>query len=135
MVGMAAMGPAPIDLADRIEDPDAAREEEERVRERFVAIGNQLMHRSGSALLDEQPLADVLGDPRKRALVAELLGQAFVVAYNTIRANREGTEKVADALVEHGEIFGDEVVRPARRRSTCASPTIDLLEEATWPAI
>ena len=76
----------------------------------------------------------MLGDPRKRALVAELLGQSFVVAYNTIRANREGTEKVADALVEQGEIFGDEVVKLLDAQAL-RKPEIDLLEEATWPRI
>ncbi len=134
MTGMAAMAPAPISFADRIEDPEQRREEEERVRERFVAIGNQLMHRSGAMSMDMQPLGRVLSDPQKRKLVAELIGQSFVVAYNTIRANREGTERVADELVAKGEIFGDEVVRLLDAQHL-RKPDIDLLEESTWPAI
>ncbi len=134
MVGMAAMGPGKIDLGDRVTDPALREKEEERVRERFVALGNQVMHRSGSGLMDAQPLSDVLGDPAKRALVAELIGQSFVVAFNTIRANRDGVERVADRLVERGELYGDEV-EELLNSVALSKPTIDLLEEAAWPAI
>ena len=33
-----------------------------------------------------------MSDPTKRKLVAGLIGQSFVVAWNTIRENREATE-------------------------------------------
>jgi ATP-dependent Zn protease len=134
MVGMAAMAPAPIDLSERIEDPAARGEAEERVRERFVTLGNTLIHRSGQGMLDDQPLGHVLADPHKRALVAELIGQAFVVAYNTVRANKEATGKVADALIAKGEIFGNEVV-DLLDSVALRKPEIDVLDEATWPAI
>jgi ATP-dependent Zn protease len=134
MVGMAAMAPAPIDLGERIEDPAARREAEERVRERFVTLGNTLIHRSGQGMLDDQPLGHVLGDRHKRALVAELIGQAFVVAYNTVRDNKEATGRVADALIEKGEIFGNEVV-DLLDSVALRKPEIDVLDEATWPAI
>jgi ATP-dependent Zn protease len=134
MVGFAAMAPARVDLSDRIEDPVQRRAEEERVHERFVELGNTIMHRSGSGMLDAQPLAAVFGDPAKRRLVAELLGQAMVVAYNTIRANRRATEEVADRLVESRELYGDEVVRLLDAVGL-DKPSIDVLEEASWPAI
>jgi ATP-dependent Zn protease len=134
MVGFAAMAPTPIDLSDRIEDPDERAAEEERVRERFIRLGNQIMHRSGSGMMDAQPMAAVLTDPTQRKLVAELLGQAFVVAYVTLVHNRAGAERIADALVEKREIFGDEVVA-LLDTAGLEKPTIDVLDEATWPKI
>ena len=117
MVGMAAMAPGKIDLADRIEDPET--------RARGGGAGPRALRRArqpGHAplrlgLMDAQPLPDVLGDPAKRALVAELIGQSFVVAYNTIRANRDGTERVADRLVERRRALR------RRGRRTCSTPS------------
>jgi len=134
MVGFAAMAPARVDLSDRIDDPEERREAEERVQKRFTELGNTIMHRSGSGMLDAQPLAAVFGDPAKRRLVAELLGQAMVVAYNTIVTNRQATERVADELVAKRELYGDEVVA-LLDSVQLHKPEIDVLEDATWPAI
>jgi ATP-dependent Zn protease len=134
MVGFAAMGPTAVDLADRIHSEDEREEAEERIRERFRRLGNQIMQRAGGSLLDAQPLSGVLGDRFKRDLVAELLGQAFVVAYATVMANRDATEKVADRLVEARELYGDDV-EELLDSVGLRKPDIDLLEEATWPAI
>jgi ATP-dependent Zn protease len=131
MVGASAMAPARVDLSDRIEDPELREQEEKRVTERFAALGNALMHRSGSLGDREQA---VLGDRAKRELVVQLLGQAMVVAYNTIRANRAAVERVADRLVEEREIYGDDVVR-LLDSVELRKPTIDVLAEDTWPAI
>ena len=134
MVGMHAMAPAPIDLGDRIEDPEERREEEKRVMERFQDLGTQIMHRSGGGMLDGNPFAATLGDRNKSRLVAGLLGQAFVVAWCTVRANREATERIAERLIAAGELYGDDVTElldaMALRR-----PEIDVLDEATWPTI
>ena len=73
-------------------------------------------------------------DADKRPLVAGLLGQAFVVAYNTVVQNREATSRVADELVEHGELYGDEVTSLLDGVGL-RKPDIDVLDEATWPAI
>jgi ATP-dependent Zn protease len=134
MVGFAAMAPTPVDLSDRIEDPETRREEEERIEARFVRLGDTIMHRSGSGMLDAQPLAATLGDGAKRRLVAMLLGQAMVVAYATIRANKDAVETVADRLVEQRELYGDEVVQ-LLDSVELHKPTIDVLEGSTWPAI
>jgi ATP-dependent Zn protease len=134
MVGAAAMAPAPVDLSDRIDDPEKRREAEKRIEDRFIALGNTIMHRSGSGMLDEQPLAATLSDGAKRRLVAMLLGQAMVVAYATIRANKDAVEAVADKLVEARELYGDEVVQLLDSVGL-RKPEIDVLEEATWPAI
>ena len=133
MVSLHGMAPAPIDLSDRIANREEREQEEQRVLERFEKLGYQLMHRSGSSL-DSAPYAASMGDKEKRRLVAGLIGQSFVIAWNTIRFNREGTEYVADRLIEAGELYGDDVVGlldGARLRK----PTIDVLDEASWPMI
>jgi ATP-dependent Zn protease len=66
--------------------------------------------------------------------VAELLGYAYYVAYNTMSQNKDAVEKVATVLTERKEIHGDDVVdllngvnlKPAK---------IDYLEERTWPRL
>jgi hypothetical protein len=93
------------------------------------------MHRSGGGgPFGNDPLAGVLSDSEKRKLVAGLLGQAFVVAYNTVRHNRDGTERVADELVRRREIYGNEVVE-LLKSAKLEKPQIDVLEESTWPTI
>jgi ATP-dependent Zn protease len=133
MVSLHGMAPAPIDLADRVADREEREKEEKRVMERFEKLGYQLMHRSGSSM-DGAPYAASMGDPQKRRLVAGLIGQSFVIAWNSIRENRAGTEYVAERLIEAGELYGDEVVAlldGARLRK----PTIDVLDESAWPMI
>ena len=133
MVGYRAMGPSPLDLSDRIEHEDDREETEQRLYERFQRIGYQIMNR-GPGGLDTNPFTATLADRDKRPLVAGLLGQAFVVAYNTVRQNREATSRVADELVEHGELYGDEVTSLLDGVGL-RKPDIDVLDEATWPAI
>jgi cell division protease FtsH len=133
MVGFRAMGPAAIDLSDRIADPQERIEAEERVRERFSAIGNQIMNRSPGGL-DSNPFAATFADRDKRALIACLLGQGFVVAYQTVLQNREATERVAEELIASGELYGDDVTSLLDGVGL-HKPEIDVLDEATWPAI
>jgi ATP-dependent Zn protease len=131
MVGYAAMAPAPIDLSDRIADKEEREKEEERVRERFEKLGVQLMQRAST---DGNPYAATLGDPGKRKLVAGLLGQAFVLAHMTIRANKAGVDYIAGRLVAAGEMYGDEVIT-LLDEARLVKPEIDVLDEATWPVI
>ncbi len=133
MVGFAAMGPTAVDLSDRIEDPEAREEAEEKTRERFRRMGDQIMQRS-LTLTEGSSLAGVLGDRAKRGLAAELIGQAFVVAYASVLANKDATEKVADRLVADRELYGDDVEN-LLKSVNLRKPEIDLLEESTWPAI
>jgi ATP-dependent Zn protease len=134
MVGAAAMAPAPVDLSDRIEDPEVRAEETERIEGRFARLGNAIMHRSGSGEYDAQPLNHTLQDQAKRRNAAMLIGQAMVVAYATIRHNREATERVAERLIAERELYGDDV-EELLNSVGLRKPNIDLLEEATWPAI
>jgi hypothetical protein len=134
MVGFHAMAPAPIDLADRIDDPEEREQAEKKAMERFERIGYQIMHRSGGGLADGNPYMATLGDRHKAQLVAGLLGQAFVVAWCTVKLNREGTEHVAERLIAAGELYGDEVT-DLLDSASLRRPEIDVLDEATWPTI
>ena len=134
MVGMHAMAPAPIDLSDRIPDPEEREAEEKRAMERFERLGEQIMHRSGGGLMDSNPFMATLGDRNKARLVAGLLGQAFVVAWCTVRENREATERIAERLIAEGELYGDEVTE-LLESTHLRRPEIDVRDEATWPVI
>src|SRR3954465_10682200 len=134
MVGAAGMGPTPIDLSDRIEGQARRDEEEARLMKRFEKLGTQIMHRSGGSMLNDDGVSGVLADGGKRTLAATLIGQAFVIAFNTIRHNREGTDYVASRLVGAGELYGDEVVQ-VLEDARLERPEIDLLDENSWPVI
>jgi ATP-dependent Zn protease len=134
MVGFHAMAPSRIDLADRIEDPEQREAAEQRVTERFERIGLQIMHRSGGGILDADMFAATLRDPAKKWLIAGLLGQAFVVAWCTVRHNRAATERIAERLIAAEELYGDDVTS-LLDQSALERPDIDVLDEATWPAI
>jgi len=133
MVGFRAMGPAAIDLSDRIADPDERKDAEARVRSRFEEIGFQIMNRSPGDL-DSNMFAATLLDRDKRPLIAVLLGQGFVVAYQTVLQNRDATERVAEQLIAAGELYGDDVTGLLDMVGL-HKPDIDVLDEATWPAI
>jgi cell division protease FtsH len=127
MVGRHGMGPAPIDLSDRIADKTEREEAEEKVLERFEKLGLQLMHRSDMDLAATK-------DPAKRKLIAQLLGQCFVVAWCTIRANQDQTDQIATRLIAAGELYGDEVT-DLLEECRLIKPEIDVLDETTWPVI
>ena len=134
MVGFRAMGPAAVDLRDRIEDPEERAEAEERIAKRFERIGFQIMNRSGGGVMDQNPFAATLADGEKRPLVAALLGQSFVVAYQAVLQNREATDRVAQQLIVDKELYGDDVTSLLDGVGL-RKPAIDVLDEATWPAI
>jgi hypothetical protein len=51
-----------------------------------------------------------------------------------VRHNREAVARVADALVQKRELYGDEVVALLEAANPEA-PAIDVLDEAIWPKI
>jgi hypothetical protein len=134
MVGHSGMGPTPVDLSDRIDNPERREEEQERLMQRFEKLGTQIMHRSGGSMMNDDGVSGVLSDGGKRRLAAALIGQAFVIAYNTIRHNRDGTDYVAGRLVAAGELYGDDVVQ-VLEDARLERPEIDLLDEDAWPVI
>ena len=127
MVGRHAMGPSPIDLSDRIADKEKREEAEEEVHKRFEKLGTQLMHRSDMDI-------EATKDGAKKKLIATLLGQAFVVAWNTIRVNYDSTDHIANRLIAAGEIYGDDVTNMLDE-CRLAKPEIDVLDDASWPVI
>jgi ATP-dependent Zn protease len=134
MVGMSGMGPEPLDLRGRV--PKDRREQvEAELMARFERIGTQIMNRAraGSAM-DSDPIGSVLGDPHKRRAAAQILGQAYITAVCCVRANREAVARVADALVQHKELYGDEVVDLLDAASP-TPPVIDVLDDSIWPKV
>jgi ATP-dependent Zn protease len=131
MAGASAMGPQRIEFEPGTfrsnKEEDEARE---KVSQRLRTIGERLM---ASATVGEF-FAPVLNSRDKRPIVAELLGYAYYVAYNTMCQNKDAVEKVATVLIDRKEIHGDDVVdllngvnlQPAK---------IDYLEERTWPRL
>ena len=134
MVGFHGMAPAPIDLSDRIEDPEAREEAEERGEGALRAARLPAHAPLGLRRDGRQPVRRDAGRPRQAAAVAGLLGQAFVVAWNTVQLNREGTQHVAERLISAGELYGDDVT-DLLDGAVLRKPAIDVTDEATWPAI
>jgi ATP-dependent Zn protease len=133
MVGASAMGPHPFEVTPR--DGETEEEARERILGRFEKIGLQIVNRtSGGGPFSENPVASVLGDPDKRAIVGQLLGQAYVAAYNLILANRDAVEQIADVLSARRELFGDELLE-LLEGAKLTIPDVDLAEESSWPTM
>jgi len=134
MVGATGMGPGRVDLRGRFHDPSAEEKARRRIMRRFEEIGTQVMNRSssGGSMMSANPVGAVLGDPNKRAMAAQLLGQAFMTAYWLIEANKDAVSRIAERLVEKREMFGDEVV-DMLDEANFKVPTIDLLDDRSWP--
>ena len=133
MVGASAMGPQPFEVTPK--EGETEEEAHQRVLERFEKIGLQIMNRTGGGgPFSENPVASVLADRDKRALAGQLIGQAYVAAYNLVRANREAVEHIATVLQARRELFGDELLN-LLDSSRIAIPEVDLSEESSWPTM
>ena len=134
MVGASAMAPEPITITRTFDD---ATEDEtrERIMRRFEKIGVQIMNRTGGGgPFQADPIAGVLSDRDKRAMAAQIIGQAYLRAYHLMATNKPAVETIANTLVEKREMYGDEVVRLLKSLPV-TMPEVDLLEEETWPRI
>jgi ATP-dependent Zn protease len=132
MVGASGMGPERLDLGSKFDD-ETNEETRQRVARRFERIGLQIMNRTGGGgPFDHNPIGSVLSDPSKRAFAAQILGQAYVKAYHLIEENRDAVEKIADALIERKELYGDELIA-LLNEANLKKPEIDVTEEAAWP--
>jgi len=135
MVGAAGMGPQWLDFSGARLDDESEEQARERIMKRFERIGLRLMNRTrGSADFHADPIAAVLGDPSKRALAAQILGQAFVTARAFIEHNREAVERIAEAAIEKQELYGDEVVN-LLDAAKLEKPELDLTKEEAWPTL
>jgi len=131
MVGMWAMGPDPVHINGSIE----ATEDLGPVLKRLERIGDSIMNRaSGSSPMAPDPISSVLSDRYKRQAAAQILGQAYVIAYALMAQNREPVERIADTLVERKEMHGDEVV-DLLSSVGLQRPQIDLMDDRTWPSV
>ena len=120
------MSPLPIDLHGKTFADETPEQSEARVRQRFEDVGNRLMSRYG------YPEDNPFGNPQKRGYAAQIMGQAFVIAYNAAIANREALDRVANALVAKQEIFGDELLHLLDSQHF-VKPEIDWTDDASWP--
>jgi cell division protease FtsH len=127
MVGACGMAPEFVELRCDDESEDEARE---RVMKRFQRIGTQIVNRTGSGQME----AAVLHDASQRAMVEQMLGQAYLAAHHLIENNKDAVEHVADALVERRELHGDEVVHLLQAQHL-ELPEVDLLAESAWPRL
>ena len=133
MVGASAMGPQPFEITPN--EGETQEEARERILGRFEKIGLQIVNRtSGGGPFGENPVSSVLGDKDKRALVGQILGQAYVAAHNLILANRESVEQIADTLAARRELFGDELLS-LLDGAKLTIPDVDLSEESSWPTM
>jgi hypothetical protein len=78
--------------------------------------------------------AAVLSDPGKQAAAAQILGQAYLTAVCCMRHNREAVARVADALVQRRELYGDEVIDLLEAAEPHA-PAIDVSDRSIWPKV
>jgi hypothetical protein len=116
-------------------DDETEEEARERIMRRFQRIGTQIINRTRSGGgMHADPMGAVLADPTQRAMVEQLLGQAYLRAHHLMEANRGAVERVADALVERRELHGDEVVRLLDAQALQV-PDVDLTEERAWPRL
>jgi hypothetical protein len=134
MVGWSGMGSPPIKVTEKFDD-ETLEQTEERIRKRLEKIGLTLMNRErGSADYHADPIASVLNDPSKRTTAAQIMGQAYVTAENFIRLNKAKVEVVADAVIQKGEIYGDDLIALLDRQHF-VKPEIDWTKDETWPRI
>ena len=102
---------------------------------RFERIGLQIMNRTGGGgPFDSNPVAGVLGDPSKRALAAQILGQGYVTAHNLAQTNRAAIERIAEVLEQRLEIMGDELLELLDSVGL-RMPEFDLGDEDAWPPV
>ena len=134
MVGASAMAPEPITITKTFDD-ETEEETRERIMKRFEKIGVQIMNRTGGgSMFDADPIRGVLGDRDKRAMAAQIIGQAYIRAYHLMAANRQSVDKIATELVERREMYGNEVV-DLLKALPVTTPDIDLTADETWPRI
>jgi ATP-dependent Zn protease len=126
MVGVSGMGP------DRV-SVNGSQKTRDELMQRFERLGLQLMNRA-SGDFQHDAIAAVLGDPSKRAFAAQIIGQAYVNAYNLILQNKDSVEHIAEVLVERKELYGDELVQ-LLDSVELKEPKINLSKEAAWPTL
>jgi ATP-dependent Zn protease len=133
MVGTAGMRPLRVDLDDRVPEGEDEDEYRDRIMKRFERIGRTLMNRTrGSADFHADPIASILHDPFKSSIAAQILGQAYVIAVNLVKNNKDAVDVIATRLAEKRELYGDELVELLDRQQL-VKPELDYTKDETWP--
>ncbi len=133
MVGTAGMRPQRVELNGSLKRGESEDDVRERINKRFEQIGRTLMNRTrGSADFHADPIASILHDHHKSAIAAQVLGQAYVTAVNTILANKTAVQTLAGHLVHKREMFGDELIEVLEQQKL-VKPELDYTKEETWP--
>jgi cell division protease FtsH len=127
MVGMWAMGPEPLKFDLPLNKRDVPRVQA-AVMNNFERIGTQILNRASA------DVGQVFSSNAKTKTAAQILGQAYFIAYQTMCQNKPAIEKVANTLIERKEMYGDEVV-DCLERAGIQRPTIDYLDPKAWPKI
>jgi ATP-dependent Zn protease len=131
MVGNWGMAPPPLHIHKV--GKETVEQTRKRVRRQLERVGHQLLNRTrGSADVHQDPIASILQDGTKRAIVSQTVGMAFVTAYNFIRVNKDKVEAVANELVEKREIYGDAITELLDAQKF-VKPEIDWTKDETWP--
>ncbi len=135
MVGACAMAPEPIQLNGNLRTAVKKEEAREKIMKRFEQIGAQIMNTGGGhGPFSHDPISGVMGDRSKRAMVAQMLGQAYLSAHHLIEHNKEKVEKIADVVIERKELHGNELMA-LLDNAKLEIPKVDLTKEEAWPAI
>ena len=113
MVGVSGMGPDKVELNGKARTQAKKDEEREKVEKRFEEIGLQLMNRA-SGDFQHDAIASVLGDPTKRRLAAQIIGQAYVKLTTSSSRTSEGVEKIADTARRQARALRRRARRPAQ---------------------
>ena len=92
------------------------------------------MNTAGGGPMSHDPIAGVLGDRAKRAMVAQMLGQAYMSAHHLVEHNKDAVERIAQVVIDRKELHGNELLR-LLDSAKLEIPTVDLTKEESWPAI
>jgi len=134
MVGACAMAPEAVQLNGGFRSEAKREEAREKIRQRFERIGAQIMNTAGGGPMSHDPIAGVLGDRAKRAMVAQMLGQAYMSAHHLVEHNKDAVERIAQVVIDRKELHGNELLR-LLDSAKLEIPTVDLTKEESWPAI
>lgn len=126
MVGSWGMAPRRPDLHGRFTSPEETERQEDRLAKRYEAMGLRVMTRSFQG-------RGTIG-AAKRAMAAQLVGEAFMHAYWCIGHNKAATSRIADVLVEKRALYGDDVLNLLNGLNLTI-PDIDPLDDTLWPRI
>jgi cell division protease FtsH len=132
MVGTAGMAPQSIDLGSTKFADESPEQTRERLMNRFEEFGLRLMNRTRGMSFQQDPIASILQDQYKRRAAATILGQAFVTAHQFVAENKEAVERIANAVIEKQELYGDDLNR-LLDSAALKKPEIDWTKEEIWP--